>query len=182
MLLYPYFTIAFLVPVTFRRTQHRCCARYVYVFVDRTRQDRYLNIVRTFYAGASGAIIVFDQTSQESFKKALDWKNDVASKRCDIPIVVAQNKSDLQRHAGIPTGDTMKAWVNDNGKRSLSLSQAFVDSHMPLLSSASSCAAFSTALFTCSRFLSLRRNLRHTRIQSRHLSSVCNTRRCHCQT
>ena len=151
-------------------------------YYDNYQQDRDATSNRIFYRDASEAIIVFDQTSQESFKKALDWKHRLVESVGSIPIVVAQNKSDLQRHAGIPTGDKMKAWVNDNGKRSLSLSQFFVDSHMPFLSSASSCAAFSTAIFTCSRFLSLRQNLRHTRIQSRHLSSVCNTRKCHCQT
>jgi GTPase SAR1 family protein len=43
-------------------------------------QDRFHNLTRNYYREASGAIIVFDQTSPRSFLKILDWKNDLDSK------------------------------------------------------------------------------------------------------
>jgi GTPase SAR1 family protein len=51
-------------------------------------QDRFHNLTRNYYREASGAIIVFDQTSPRSFLKVLDWKNDLDQKSGELILPV----------------------------------------------------------------------------------------------
>jgi small GTP-binding protein len=63
---------------------------------DTAGQDRYRTIVRSYYRGAHGIIIVYDVTSQESFDALTSWFDEVNSAApANVPVVVVGNKLDL---------------------------------------------------------------------------------------
>lgn len=66
---------------------------------DTAGQESFKSIVRCYYRGAIGCIIVFDITNRKSFENLQIWFDDVNnyqdSKKCQILII--GNKSDLQK-------------------------------------------------------------------------------------
>jgi small GTP-binding protein len=63
---------------------------------DRAGQDRYRSIVRTYYRGTHGVILVYDVTSQESFDSLESWFNEIESAApAGVPVVLVGNKVDL---------------------------------------------------------------------------------------
>ncbi len=87
-----------------------------------------MNLIRNYYRATSAAVIVFDQTSPQSFAQSLSWKNDLETKLGKVPIIVMQNKCDLPKHADIPDHDAMHAWVASSGKCALSLTSPLISS------------------------------------------------------
>jgi Ras-related protein Rab-32 len=65
---------------------------------DIAGQDHFAKMTRSYYTGASGAIIVFDCQSKDWQKQVLQWKDDVDSKvrwrnsESAIPTVLFINK------------------------------------------------------------------------------------------
>ena len=63
---------------------------------DTAGQERYRAITSSYYKGARGAIIVYDITSEESFKNVENWMNDVSKKgNKDVKFLLLGNKKDL---------------------------------------------------------------------------------------
>uniref|UniRef100_A0A2C9JZT8 Uncharacterized protein n=1 Tax=Biomphalaria glabrata TaxID=6526 RepID=A0A2C9JZT8_BIOGL len=63
---------------------------------DTAGQDRFKNIVSSFYRGADGVVLVFDVTNMDSFQNIGTWMKDArhyASDQCTLLLV--GNKSDL---------------------------------------------------------------------------------------
>jgi len=59
-------------------------------------QDRFKFLHRSFYEGASGALIMFDLTRQHTFSSMKTWLSEMRSiMDKDIPKVIIGNKSDL---------------------------------------------------------------------------------------
>jgi GTPase SAR1 family protein len=80
-----------------------------------------VDIPRTIYRDAEGAVIVFDQTSPASFERALQFKSVLESRHrvegACVPLVLVASKCDLARHKDIPAAATMNSWAASNGKR-----------------------------------------------------------------
>lgn len=63
---------------------------------DTAGQETYKSVTRSYFRGASGALLVFDLTRRESFLHATDWLNDLRQiAEPDIVVVLVGNKSDL---------------------------------------------------------------------------------------
>lgn len=65
---------------------------------DTAGQERYQAIVQAYYRGTSGALIVYDITNKDSFRKAVGfWQNQLKEySPKDIPIALVGNKLDLE--------------------------------------------------------------------------------------
>lgn len=65
---------------------------------DTAGQEKFRSIVKSFYNGSSGCILVFDLSKLESYDNLKYWHNDVVENlKEDIPIVLVGNKSDVGR-------------------------------------------------------------------------------------
>lgn len=64
---------------------------------DTAGQERFRSIIRTYYHGTHGIILVFDLTNEDSFNNLGDWVkeiNEIGSEK--ISVILIGNKSDLQ--------------------------------------------------------------------------------------
>lgn len=66
-------------------------------FWDTAGQEKYKSIIRTYYRGAKGCILMFDLTNIQSFFNLKKWINDLKhyGKYDELSIIVLGNKSDL---------------------------------------------------------------------------------------
>lgn len=63
---------------------------------DTAGQETYKSVTRSYFRGASGALLVFDLTRRDSFTHVTDWLNDLRQiAEPDIVVVLVGNKSDL---------------------------------------------------------------------------------------
>jgi Ras-related protein Rab-21 len=59
-------------------------------------QERYRSLTKSLLQGSHAAIIVFDVTDENSFRKVEDWYSDVEEKiGTTIPTLIVGNKMDL---------------------------------------------------------------------------------------
>eukprot|EP00117_Sycon_ciliatum_P046736 scpid81778/ scgid33448/ Ras-related protein Rab-15 len=84
--------------VDFREKVVECDAVAVnVVLVDTAGQERYHALTKSFYRSASGVMLVFDQSCEESFSHIPDWlqRTREASFVADLPCLLIGNKADL---------------------------------------------------------------------------------------
>lgn len=63
---------------------------------DTAGQETYKSITRSYFRGASGALLVFDITRRNTFNSVTAWLNDLRQiAEDDIVVVLVGNKSDL---------------------------------------------------------------------------------------
>ena len=73
---------------------------------DTAGQETYKSVTRSYFRGASGALLVFDISRRPTFEHVTDWLNDLRQiAEPDIVVVLVGNKSDLA------TGDENKREV-----------------------------------------------------------------------
>ena len=78
--------------------------RKVKVLVFDTAGQEFISSLRKrYYAGAAGAVIVFDLTSRKSFEDLSRWVDEVRNEVGDINTVFAGNKTDLENERDIST-------------------------------------------------------------------------------
>ena len=66
-------------------------------FWDIAGQERYKNLVQSYYRGATGALVIYDITNKESFDKVDNLINDVKKyTQKDVSIILIGNKTDLE--------------------------------------------------------------------------------------
>ena len=81
---------------------------------DTAGQEQYRSLGPVYYRGASGAIIVFDLTNQDSFKSLNNWVKTFRSVSGENSvIVVAGNKSDLVESRAVLASEA-KQWAQEN--------------------------------------------------------------------
>lgn len=82
---------------------------------DTAGQERYRAVTRAYYRGANGAVILYDTTSQDSFKHLPEWLQDAREQASsDIDIVVVGNKMDLKDQRQVAHKDAVSwAAMND---------------------------------------------------------------------
>ncbi|QSZ32702.1 hypothetical protein DSL72_002281 [Monilinia vaccinii-corymbosi] len=63
---------------------------------DTAGQETYKSVTRSYFRGASGALLVFDISRRPTFEHVTDWLNDLRQiAEPDIVVVLVGNKSDL---------------------------------------------------------------------------------------
>eukprot|EP00891_Asterochloris_glomerata_P006442 jgi/Astpho2/6442/Aster-08287 len=82
---------------------------------DTAGQERYRSLSPMYYRGASAAVIVYDITSSESFKKAQDWVKELQRQGTpNMVISLVGNKADLESARQV-TQDEAKSYAEENG-------------------------------------------------------------------
>lgn len=86
---------------------------------DTAGQETYKSVTRSYFRGASGALLVFDLSRKQTFHHVTDWLNDLRQiAEPDIVVILVGNKADLaQHHDGKRevTRDEAEAWARRNG-------------------------------------------------------------------
>lgn len=63
---------------------------------DTAGQETYKSVTRSYFRGASGALLVFDLSRRSTFLHATDWLSDLRQiAEPDIVVVLVGNKADL---------------------------------------------------------------------------------------
>ncbi|KAK9126611.1 hypothetical protein Scep_015457 [Stephania cephalantha] len=82
---------------------------------DTAGQERYAALAPLYYRGAAVAVVVYDITVPESFKKAQFWVKELQKHGSpDIVMALVGNKADLQENRQVPTGDAIE-YAEKNG-------------------------------------------------------------------
>ncbi|KAK0639334.1 P-loop containing nucleoside triphosphate hydrolase protein [Cercophora newfieldiana] len=82
---------------------------------DTAGQETYKSVTRSYFRGASGALLVFDLSRKQTFQHVTDWLNDLRQiAEPDIVVVLVGNKADLAQ----PQSDT------DENKREVTREEA----------------------------------------------------------
>ncbi|KAG5948201.1 hypothetical protein E4U60_002288 [Claviceps pazoutovae] len=73
---------------------------------DTAGQETYKSVTRSYFRGASGALLVFDLSRRQTFEHVTDWLNDLRQiAEPDIVVVLVGNKADLIKGHGLGHGD-----------------------------------------------------------------------------
>lgn len=76
---------------------------------DTAGQDRYRNIVSSYYRGAHGIILMFDLTSPETFSRVEEWYEESQKYLAtQIPRLLIGNKSDLTTERMVTKEDALE--------------------------------------------------------------------------
>lgn len=62
---------------------------------DTAGQERFHSLAPIYYRGADGALLVYDVTDAESFRRMAQWERELRAAGCSPAIVIAGNKVDL---------------------------------------------------------------------------------------
>ncbi|RWR79389.1 ras-related protein RABF1 [Cinnamomum micranthum f. kanehirae] len=82
---------------------------------DTAGQERYAALAPLYYRGAAVAVVVYDITSPDSFKKAQYWVKELQKHGSpDIIMALVGNKADLQNNREVPVQDAVE-YAEKNG-------------------------------------------------------------------
>lgn len=86
---------------------------------DTAGQERFHSLAPIYYRDADGALLVYDTTDAESFRRVAKWVEElqVAGTQCNLAIV--GNKCDLQSQARVPKADAETYARSINARHSL---------------------------------------------------------------
>jgi small GTP-binding protein len=74
---------------------------------DSAGQERFRNIVSSYYRNCSGIIIVYDVTSRDSFNKVAEWISEVRRQVPNVLLIIVGNKCDQKgREVSTEEGET----------------------------------------------------------------------------
>ncbi len=93
---------------------------------DTAGQETYKSITRSYFRGASGALLVFDITRRETFEHATSWLHDLRQIAEEgIVVILVGNKSDLANSSTVSRGSANAAQglVSEN-KRAVTVPEA----------------------------------------------------------
>ena len=62
---------------------------------DTAGQEKYRSLIKKYYQGTDGIILVFDLTNENSFNKLKSWINEVSDNTEKAQIILVGNKADL---------------------------------------------------------------------------------------
>jgi len=93
---------------------------------DTAGQETYKSVTRSYFRGASGALLVFDLSRKQTFQHAIDWLNDLRQiAEPDIVVVLVGNKADLAKPGAVDgdagenkrevTREEAEEWARRNG-------------------------------------------------------------------
>ncbi|PBP17472.1 P-loop containing nucleoside triphosphate hydrolase [Diplocarpon rosae] len=86
---------------------------------DTAGQETYKSVTRSYFRGASGALLVFDISRRPTFVHVTDWLNDLRQiAEPDIVVILVGNKSDLataDENKREVTKEEAEDWAKKNG-------------------------------------------------------------------
>ncbi|KAK7746908.1 hypothetical protein SLS53_002096 [Cytospora paraplurivora] len=83
---------------------------------DTAGQETYKSVTRSYFRGASGALLVFDLSRKSTFLHVTDWLNDLRQiAEPDIVVILVGNKADLAHSAREVSAEEATAWARRNG-------------------------------------------------------------------
>ncbi|KAI9796422.1 MAG: hypothetical protein M1833_006194 [Piccolia ochrophora] len=88
---------------------------------DTAGQETYKSVTRSYFRGASGALLVFDISRRATFSHVTDWLSDLRQiAEPDIVVVLVGNKSDLassesESNSRQVSEEEATRWCSDNG-------------------------------------------------------------------
>ena len=93
---------------------------------DTAGQETYKSITRSYFRGASGALLVFDITRRSTFLSATSWLRDLRQIAEDgIVIVLVGNKSDLASASTVlPSSPSQDSSEGKDNKRQVTKEEA----------------------------------------------------------
>ena len=90
---------------------------------DTAGQETYKSITRSYFRGASGALLVFDITRRETFEHATSWLHDLRQIAEDgIVVILVGNKSDLTNSSTVSSES--KGLASNENKRAVTVPEA----------------------------------------------------------
>lgn len=100
---------------------------------DIAGQDRFASMRTVFFKGALGALVVYDITRYESFKRLAVWMKEARQMSPNILLVMAGNKSDLVDLRQVSQQDGMSyakqtqciSWIETSAKTGANVAEAF---------------------------------------------------------
>jgi Ras-related protein Rab-1A len=100
---------------------------------DTAGQDRFRNIVASYYRGANGVFLMYDVTNSESFQSVSKWFEESQQYlQANVPKLLVGNKSDLtsQREVSTEEGKALSQrlktdFIETSAKTSANVKEAF---------------------------------------------------------
>lgn len=69
---------------------------------DTAGQERFHSLAPIYYRDADGALVVYDITEPESFKRVATWVSELKTNGCNIPVSLVGNKYDMKVQQRVP--------------------------------------------------------------------------------
>jgi Ras-related protein Rab-7A len=96
---------------------------------DTAGQERFQSLGSPFYRGADACILVYDITSERSFEKLSNWRNEFFSQSHipdaeNFPFVVIGNKTDKENERRVPKASATQWCKTNSPKRPIPLYEA----------------------------------------------------------
>ena len=82
-------------------------------FWDTAGQEQFRSIIKNFYRGCAGAVLVYDTTLWSSFSNLSYWVKEIRNENPGIPLIMLGNKIDLKSKKMVAT-TTAKKFAEDN--------------------------------------------------------------------
>ena len=83
---------------------------------DTAGQESFRSVTRSYYRGATGALLVFDMSRRQTFEHVLTWLHDLRQHADpNIAVMLVGNKLDLASTDRQVTTDEAEAWAKENG-------------------------------------------------------------------
>lgn len=92
---------------------------------DTAGQETYKSITRSYFRGASGALLVYDITRRSTFEHATDWLHDLRQIAEEgIVVVLVGNKHDLATASTVDGGQVENKGLDAENKRAVTREEA----------------------------------------------------------
>ncbi len=111
-------------------------------FWDTAGQEQFRAIIRNFYRGCSGALLVYDITSWQSFEQLPFWINEIKKGDPHMPLLILGNKLDLEKERAVSKEKAMK-FAEQNNISYYEVSAKNYNSILPAIEE------LVTAIYTC---------------------------------
>lgn len=83
---------------------------------DTAGQETYKSVTRSYFRGASGALLVFDLCRKSTFNHVTDWLNDLRQiAEPDIVVILVGNKADIAHEKREVSAEEASEWARRNG-------------------------------------------------------------------
>lgn len=82
---------------------------------DTAGQERYHSLAPMYYRGAHAAVVVYDITNAQSYRRAMAWVDELRERASGVKVIaLAGNKCDLSQQRAV-TEQEAKAYAQENG-------------------------------------------------------------------